>query len=423
MKRVLFKSGGFFLLAGLITVQAEDTTSLLNQNTPNMTSLFELVVAGVVAAAIVLAIIVLFIGQWAGKKQAASIKLIRHNIEKDEKIIKESLVNVDKNTAKIQQLLNNIEHKSVAITSKQHQAWIHAEDLEEMLEEATEYTSELQQTTESVNQRITQVQRYWDEQLTDTAEVVERVQSTLKEGLKQVESGLEELQQNEKQSRNISQKIIKTYSQQSVALAENASTSHEIKKNLKKAFSESKQLLQQLDEHKKVAKKSFQHFNAELANYETSASEKFEGVFQATNIAKQELTANINESRQHIDNLRRYESEGRTIKLQTHNHLETMSNKSMEQFTTTLENTQKIFATLQNDVQDAQYAIDTLQKIKQQTTKVALESDALVATTQEKTKNDQLANTISGSKKIEYQAVSGDNTLVPFFSFLKKQKK
>jgi uncharacterized membrane protein len=427
MKRVLFKSGGFFLLTGIITAKADDDiVSFLHQNT-NMISLFEIVVAGIVASAIVIAIIVLFIGQWSGKKQAASIKRIRHTIEKDEKIIKASLANVDKNTAKIQQLLNTIEKKSSAITSKQHQAWIHAEDLEEMLEDATEYTSELQQTTESVNQRITQVQHYWDQQLNDTAGVVERVQSTLKDGLKQVESGLHELQKNEKQSRTISQKIVKTYHQQSIALSENASTSHEIKKNLKKAFAESTQLLQQLDEHKHVAKKSFQKFNDELTTCETQANEKFNDVFQATDRAKQELTANINESRQHIDNLRRYESEGRTIKLQTHNHLEIMSNKSMEQFTTTLENTQQIFATLQNDVQDAQYTIDTLQKIKQQALEAIIENDPLVPKTLEETKIDQKTNEMLENKEVngktEYQAVSGDSTLVPFFSFLKKQKK
>ncbi len=423
MRRVLFQVGANFILAGVMTATASESLGILPPDSSSLINIFEVVVAGIVASAIVLAILVLFIGQWTGRKQNAAIKTIREKIEKDEEIIQSSVVNVDKNTAKIQQLLNTIEKKSAAITSKQHQAWIHAEDLEEMLEDATEYTSELQQNTESVNQRINQIQTYWDEQLTDTADVVERVQSTLKQGLERVELGLEELQQNESQSHAISQKIVEAYGRQAIALSENSSTSYNIKQNLQKAFEESTHLLQQLDEHKESANKAFQHFNNELGDYESQAYEQFDGAFQATDIARQELTANVNESRQHIDNLRRYESEGRNIKLQANDHLESMNHKSMEQFATTLENTQQMFTTLQNDVQDAQYAIDTLRKIKKETT-ASLEVKPISlekAFTSDQSHSESKTNIIE--EKIEYQAVSGDSTLVPFFSFLNKERK
>lgn len=368
MRRVLFQFGAMFILTGIMTATADESLGVLPPDSSYLINIFEVVVAGIVAAAIVLAILALFIGQWTGRRQNTAIKKIRHNIEKNEEIIQSSVVNVDENTAKIQQLLNTIEKKSAAITSKQHQAWIHAEDLEEMLEDATEYTAELQQNTESVNQRINHIQTYWDEQLTDTADVVARVQSTLEQGLETVESGLEELERNETQSRAISQKIIEAYGRQAVALSENSSTSNDIKQNLLKAFEESKHLLQQLDEHKDSANKAFQHFNNELGDYESQAYEQFDGAFQAANIARQELTANIDESRQHIDNLRRYESEGRNIKKQASQHLESMSNKSTQQFAPTREDNR-------------------------------------------------------GEEKIEYQAISGDSTLVPFFSLLKKEKK
>jgi methyl-accepting chemotaxis protein len=426
MKRILFQSGAFFLFAGLLAVQAENGTGFLTQTTSNETNIVGIIVAGVVAAALIIALMSLFIGQWSGKKQITAINLIRSNIEKDEKIIKASLVNVDKNTAKIQQLLNTIEKKSSAITTKQHQAWIHAEDLEEMLEDAAEYTNELQQNTESINQRITQVQGYWDEQFTDTADVVERVQSTLTQGLKKVEGGLKTLQQNEEQSREISQRIIKTYQQQSAALSDNALTSNDIKKNLQQASEESKQLLQQLNEHKETAQKSFQQFNADLGGYKSQANKQFDNVFQATDIARQELTANINESRHHIDNLRRYESEGRAIKLKTRDHLDTMKDKSIEQFATTLEKTQQMFATLQNDVQDAQYAIETLKKIKKEVLEELNETDELPVKTPLGASNSQaftIAEANRMDEKMEYKAISGDSTLVPFFSLLKKQKK
>ncbi|HFC93154.1 MAG TPA: hypothetical protein ENJ51_10115 [Leucothrix mucor] len=423
MRRVLFQVGANFILAGVVTATANESLTILPPDSSDLITIFEVVVAGIVASAITLALLVLFIGQWTGRKQTAAIKTIREKIEKNEDIIQSSVVNVDENTAKIQQLLNTIEKKSAAITSKQHQAWIHAEDIEEMLEETAEYTSELQQNTESVNQRINQIQIYWDEQLTDTADVVERVQSTLKQGLERVESGLEELQQSENQSRAIAQKIVDAYSRQAVALSENSSTSNDIKQNLQKAFKESTHLLQQLDEHKENANKAFQHFNNKLGNYESQAYEQFDSAFQATDIASRELTANVNESRQRIDNLRRYESEGRTIKLQASEHLESMNNKSTKQFATTLENTQQMFTALQNDVQDAQYTLDTLRKIKKETTADLEEKPILL---EEAFTSDQIhseSKTDIIKEKIEQQAISGDSTLVPLFSFLNKEKK
>lgn len=95
----------------------------------------------------------------------------------------------------------------------------------------------------------------------------------------------------------------------------------------------------------------------------------------------------------------------------------------MEQFATTLENTQQMFTTLQNDVQDAQYAIDTLRKIKKETT-ASLEAKPISleeAFTSDQTQSESKTNVIE--EKIEYQAISGDSTLVPFFSFLNKERK
>ena len=381
MRRVLFQVGAIFIFAGIMTVTANESLGFLSSDSNHLINIFEVVVAGIVASAIVLSTVVLFIGQWTGRKQSAAIKTIRENIEKDEEIIQSSVVNVDENTIKIQQLLNTIEKKSAAITSKQHQAWIHAEDLEEMLEDATEYTAELQQNTESVSQRIHQIQTYWDEQLTDTTQVVERVQSTLEEGLEKVELGLEALQQKESQSREISQKIVEAYSRQAIALSENSSTSDNIQHSLQKAFEESKHLLQQLDEHKESASKAFQHFNSKLGKYESQADEQFDDAFQATDIATQELTANIKKSGQHIDNLRRYESEGRHIKQQASEHLESMRHKAMEKLTT---------ASVENAASDSFH-------------------------------REPKTNIIE--ERIEYQAISGDSTLVPFFSLLKKEKK
>jgi len=397
MKRTLLQSGALFVLAGLIAVRADEPSTIFNLNSVELIKIFEVVIAGIVASAIILAVLALFIGQWSGKKQKNAIKKIRKNIENDEKHIQKSVTTINKNSIKIQQLITHVEKKSSTITSKQHQAWIHLEDIEEMVEDASECAAELQQTTDNVNHRMDQIKTYWDGQLKDTEDVVERVQSTLEKGLKRVESGIEELEQNEIKSRLISKKMVKAYQQQSETLIENASTSDKVRTNLQKAFEESKHLLLQLDQHRKTAKKSFQQFNNELSNYESQTYEQFDNAFQANDIARQELTANINESRQHIDNLRRYETECRNIKLQTRNHLDSMNSKSIKEFAITLQNTQQMFATLQNDMKDAQHVIETLHN---QTHTIVDEKDS--------------------ESRMEFQAISGDSTLVPFYSSTNK---
>jgi len=393
----LLQSGALFVLAGLIAVRADEPSTIFNLNSVELIKIFEVVIAGIVASAIILAVLALFIGQWSGKKQKNAIKKIRKNIENDEKHIQKSVTTINKNSIKIQQLITHVEKKSSTITSKQHQAWIHLEDIEEMVEDASECAAELQQTTDNVNHRMDQIKTYWDGQLKDTEDVVERVQSTLEKGLKRVESGIEELEQNEIKSRLISKKMVKAYQQQSETLIENASTSDKVRTNLQKAFEESKHLLLQLDQHRKTAKKSFQQFNNELSNYESQTYEQFDNAFQANDIARQELTANINESRQHIDNLRRYETECRNIKLQTRNHLDSMNSKSIKEFAITLQNTQQMFATLQNDMKDAQHVIETLHN---QTHTIVDEKDS--------------------ESSLEFQAISGDSTLVPFYSSTNK---
>ncbi len=74
-------------------------------------------------------------------------------------------------------------------------------------------------------------------------------------------------------------------------------------------------------------------------------------------------------------------------------HLDSMNSKSIKQFATTLKNTQQMFATLKNDVEDAQYVIETLRN---------------------------RSHSLTDKNKKEFKAISGDSTLIPFYSSVKK---
>jgi len=414
MKRLLFQSSLIFLISGLVAVKASDILDRLSQESINLVKVFEVVIAGVVASAVVLSLLALFVGQWSGKKQNATIKKIRQDVENDKEITEKAVINVEESAAEAQHLIRSLSNKTSAITSKQHQAWLQVEDIEQLVEDAIDCNTELKQTTDGINQRMIQIQNYWEGQLKDTEEVVRRVQSTLEQGLASVESGLEALQEKKMKSQDLSQQVLDAYKQQSSMLAKNAHTSEDIRLNLDQAFADSKHLLTQLNTHKKSAEKSFQQFNDDLGSYESQAYDQFDSSFQATDIARKELDANVNESRLQVENIRRYETEGRNIKLQARKHLDLMSAKSMDQFSSTLENTQQIFAALQDDVQDAQYAIDSLRKMKHQiqesTEEHSHENKEEGVTTSKKQVDDRLSD-----PEVSL-AISGDSTLVPFFS-------
>ena len=411
MKRLLFQGSLIFLISSLLAVNASASIGDVSQESSNLVNIFEVVVAGIIASAIVLSLFALFIGKWSGKKQNDSIKKIYQEIEKDKKNAENLVEKVASNAVETQKMLRELKNKTSAITSKQHQAWVQVEDIEQMVEDAIDCSSELKQTTDEVNQRMAQIQHYWDEQLKETANIVHQVQSTLEEGLARVESGLDALNEKEIKSHTLAQKVIDRYHQQSEALSENEELSSKIKANLDKASEESQDLLEQLNIQKESASELYQKFSDDIDDYESRLYDRFDNVFQATDIARKELDAHVNESRLHLDNLRRYEEEGHNIKLQIRDHLEVINSQSIDQLATTLENTQQMFSSLQNDVQDAQYAIDTLRKIKNQ----------ILDTPEEQSVDDSKEHLASKTdkpveKEEEFLAISGDSTLIPFFS-------
>ncbi len=276
MKRILLQSGVLFILAGMISVKANEASTVFNLDAIALIKVFEIIIAGIVASAIILAFFVLFISQWSGKKQGGAIKKIRKEIEKDQETVKKSVSHLNNNALKIQQFLNQIEKKSATITLKQHQAWIHVEDIEKMVEDAAECLAELQQ----------------------------------------------------------------------------------------------------VEQHKKMAKQTMQQFNDDLHNYETQARDQLTSIFQLTDLARQELMANIKESRQHIEKLRYYETERRKIRSQ---------------------------------------AIDTTENLPSDTGVINNNHSDTSKNNQTQSKTEE-----SNKENTNLKAVSGDSTLVPFFSSTKK---
>lgn len=413
-----------FLLGSLITLVATSATNpsvLLNQQSPELIKILEIVIAGIVASAIILSLFAFLVGHFSNKKQNKAIKRIREELSKDKDIVDDCVEDIKTDAIEVRELLNNLKNKTSSISTKQHQAWVQVEEIEQMTEEAVDNSSELKQTSENFNQRMTQILNYWDTQLGEASNIVQRVQQTLTQGLNDLESGFQELYEYEQKSRHLSQKVLTEYESQTEVLQENNKVSDHLRESLHRAFTESKHLLEQLNTYRQAADQSLQEFSSELGNFESQAYEEFDGVFQAADIARKELHANVDESRLHVENLRRYESEGRDLKTRSSKYLTNLDTASIKDFANTLESTQQMFSNLQNDVQDAQYAIDSLRKMKHDILLGGIDENdvADTETKAEKSEDDKQVNAPSNTSdhmESGLEPEEENNTLISFFS-------
>ena len=216
---------------------------------------------------------------------------------------------------------------------------------------------------------------------------------------------------------------------------------------------ESTQLLKLLKKQQKDAEQALKHFNEELSGYEEQAYEQFDSSFQVADIARQELSANIEESRKHLESMRRYEEQSHSINVQTQKHLETLDFTKIVKLSHTLNSTQDMFTDLRDSVEEAQNMLNELKDIETDVRKTAsnvvsnvmkqtdsIDDEAILdkeamKNNKETAPNDKLNRDTQPQQKtnknekrlqdvnIDYKIASGDNTPLSFFKHLKDTAK
>ena len=76
--------------------------------------------------------------------------------------------------------------------------------------------------------------------------------------------------------------------------------SDEVSQTLEQALQNAKDLLTQINEYEQRAETAFYKFTNTLGNFESQAHGQFDDIFNAADIARQELNANIDESREYL---------------------------------------------------------------------------------------------------------------------------
>ena len=380
-----------FLLA---TTELYAAESMISQD-----SLVSIIIAAMSGAAFVTAIWALLLGRKSMKKDREFVNTLKTNIAKDQKRIDVSMRGIKTSEERASKVLEKLVYQNNALMSKQHHAWLSSEKINEAAERINTVESEIDRKSNALERRIEQTQVRWNERLNETENTVMRVDQELREGLNHLDAGIKRVQRQDAHSYQLAQHITTQHNIQLSTLESNNELSEKVRDSLNKTLQESTQLFEHLKDNQDKTDKAYSGFMESIGQYESDIYRQYDTAFQSADIARQELDANVNESRLHVESLRRYEEQSRLVKESTEKNLKQLDVKSINQLAETLVTTQQTFENLSRKVAEAQNALSSLNQLD---------------LTPNRESNDDSEK--SAKSLLSSNTESNDSTLVPFFS-------
>ncbi len=326
--------------------------------------IIELVVAGIVASALIISVLVLFLGRWAGRREKKLIKRIRIKAEEEQENIIAAATTVREQEKETTKIVHKIRDKAKEFSDKKEIIENFDKDVHEITLQAKAKKAVIDEISDTVNNNVGKIKSYWDEQLTSTITTIEKVQGGLDKSLSTVDKNLDEMLQQKIQSDELLNEFITKNNDNLDVINKNSVSSDELNKNLKETLKESTLLLKTLKKHQNSAEKSLKKFTEELSAYEEQAYEQFDTSFQVADLARQELNANIDESRKHIETMRRHEEQSHTINTQTQKNLKSLDFSKIAKLSHTLDSTFSMFTDMTDKVDETRAMLDELNDLK-----------------------------------------------------------
>lgn len=465
MKHAIFKSIFFLIFIGLLSFDVSSTglqdylqnnnTNLVAQSSPptpnsenldstaividkKLTQIIEMVVAGIVASALIISLLVLFLGRLTGNREKKAIKKLRIDAEKEKDHITSAATNVREQEKETTKLVNHMRNQASEQSANKAVAEKFGKQIIESSQAIKEQEKELAHVSENVSIRMDEIQSYWDTQLKETVATINKVQHGLDENLLKVDADLETMQDQKEISQELLRVFLEQHNEQRELVDKNTIVSEQVSKTLEATLKESNQLVETLKKHQESAERSLKQFTDELTHYEEQAYEQFDTSFQVADLARQELNANIEESRGHIETMRRHEEQSHTLNIQTQKNLEALDYSKIMKLSNTLDSTQDMFTDIRNRVDDAKNLLNELKDIE---TDIRQTSSNVEATTthqnilkdaegfieEQQYDTADFDETVGLDLKKElnenvYKIASGDNAPISFFSNIKDKE-
>ena len=396
----------------------ESLSATMAKGGNKLTDIIELVVAGIVGSALIISVLVLFLGRWAGRNEKRAIKKLRVEAEKEKDHITSAVATVREKEKETNKLVHDMKNQSSEFGAQKMLVQKHTKDVLDSTVVIKSKERELIKVSDEVSERMDDIQAYWETQLHDTVSTIKQLQTGLDKNVDKVDNSLEMMSRQKELSQELLQDFLARHHTQGEMIEQSTDITSKVSETLEQTLEESVQLVTLLKQHKESAEKSLKQFNEELIHYEEQAYEQFDTSFQVADLARQELTANIDESRKHIETMRRHEEQSHTLNAQTQKNLEALDYSKIVKLSNTLDSTQDMFTDIRSRVDDAKSLLDELKDIETDIRNKA--SDVEEAQIQENDALEEVHAELQKEKGSDvenvYKLASGDNTPVSFFS-------
>jgi hypothetical protein len=301
-------------------------------------------------------------------KETQQLRVVRLQAETDRKRVAEVLEVTQHGVQDAESLLNKLKAQVEQTTRSYEASQARAEQAERIIERVTTAEQEIRDISSQLGDRLQHLQGYWDEQLGDSVESVKRIRSKLHEGLTQVDDSLLRLREQEKMAQGFTRRLIEHHHEQAQNQQENARLSAEVHNRLETMLKESSHLLEEMQRYQQDADSVFQKFNTEMEGLESQASEHFSTLFQTTDLARHELNSGLEESRKHVETMRRREEQSSDLSRRIHQQFEQIDHIRVERIAKTLDLTEQMSGDLHKGMENARDLLFSLELAVQNVT-------------------------------------------------------
>lgn len=377
--------------------------------------ILEAVAIGVIAVVLMITLFSLFSNVSSSAKAKRLADNVANDLREKHKTANQAMLKIHEHEKAAHGLIRKLQQRFEVLDKIQSSA----EEREELLGKTTEklqsHERDLQRATDSIGTRLNQVQSYWDEQLEETVDTVQRIRSSLGASLNRVDNSMERLKEQEIMSQQFTKKLVKNYEEQAVAQKENNLISTHVRESLEATLGESNQLLQHLKKYHKDAEDTFKNFSTTMQDYETQTYEQFEDIFASTDIARKELQAGLEESKQVVETIKSRDKNAQELTEKVATQLDTLETDRIEIMTKTLKDTSDMCNDLKkgmHDTQDVLYGLKSLNPVDELDANIA-EINTADDSTETASNVEELDIT---PKQKQYDDIEEENKLISFFS-------
>jgi len=348
-----------------ITTDALTTSVVRAKDSAQLKNIIELVVAGIVAAALIIVVLVIFLGRWLTGREKILIKELRIEAEENSDHITSAATTIREQEKETTKITHNMRNQASEISNQQKQTEKFSKEVVDSSKQVKECEKEINTASIHIQENMKKIQKYWDTQVDETVDTISLFQHSLSKNINIACEGLEEINQQKAISEELLQDVLNKYNDQNSSIENNTEISEKVSSNLTQAYKESNKLLELLKKQQEQAERSLSEYSERLNNFEEQAYEQFDTSFQVADLARQELSANLDENRKHIETMRRQEEQSHGINTQIAKNLETLDYSKIVKISETLDNTQDMFDEIHHKVESTRVMLEELKQIEE----------------------------------------------------------